>query len=117
MVIEEVIINYLKDQMSVPVYLQRPESNPNPGRLSFLVVQKVGGTRSNYLRHATIALQAYADTHLTAARLIEEAIEKMDGITVLNEISQADLETGPYAFPLTATKQPRYQAVYAITHY
>ena len=117
MVVEKLIVNYLDNHLDVPVRMFRPESNPNPEMLSYVIVQKVGGSRFNLLRHATVALQTYAPTAEAAAELMEEVIDQMDQIVAENEISQADLESGPYPFPLTASKQPRYQAVYAITHY
>lgn len=117
MTIEKIVINYLSDALSVPVYIQRPESNPNPGLLSFVVVDHTGGSRSNMLRHAMLALQAYAPTNEEAAELMEEVMSAMDDIIELDEISGIYLNAGPYRFTLTSSKQPRYQAVYELTHY
>lgn len=117
MVIEREILNYLSENLTVPVYMYRPESNPNPGMLSFVIVQKTGGSMTDgMIRHATIAIQTYAPTAEEAAELMEDVITVMWNMD-RHDIPQADLESGPVPFPLTTTKQPRYQAVYAITHY
>lgn len=123
MVIVESIISYLSDVFAatqntpaVPVLWSKPESNTNPDVKTFILVDHTGGSRRDNLRHAAIAIQTYAPTAQEAAELAEEVLTAMDGLPGRDTITAADLNAGPYSFPITATKQPRYQAVYEITY-
>lgn len=110
--IEAILIEYLNEEMSVPAYAQRPEDEDD----QYVIVEKTGSTTVNKLTTATIAIQSYAGRLLDAATLNEEVKTVMDGFAALPEISAAKLMTD-YNFTSTASKQPRYQAVYQITHY
>ena len=123
MVIAKSIISYLSDYFSakpgvpgVPVLWSKPESNTNPDRKTFILVDHTGGSRRDKIRHATIAIQTYAPSAQEAAELAERVLVAMDSLPGRDTITAADLNAGPYSFPITATKQPRYQAVYEITY-
>lgn len=123
MVIVKSVISYLSHVFSarsgmpaVPVLWSKPESNTNPERKTFILVDHTGGSRFDNIRHATIAIQTYAPTAQEAAELAERVLEAMDNLPGRDTITAADLNAGPYSFPISATKQPRYQAVYDITY-
>lgn len=113
--VELIVLNYLKEQVSVPVYMMEPE-NKNPNGETFLVIQKTGSGVENHIYSATIAVQSYAPTLYEAASLNEEVKEAMQSIIDLDEITRVELQSD-YAFIKTSTKQPRYQAVFELTHY
>jgi hypothetical protein len=114
-VVELITLNYLKEQLTVPVYMMEP-TNKNPEGNTFVVIQKTGSSVENHIYTSTIAIQSYAPTLYEAAVLNEEVKEAMKNIIDLDEITKVLLNSD-YAFIKTSTKQPRYQAVFDLTHY
>ena len=112
MMIEETILGYLSQNMTVPCYMMRPETLPE----KYIVIEKTGSSAENRITTSTIAIQSYAGKLAQAALLNEEVKAAMDGIVALNSVSNVAL-VSDYNFTNTETKQPRYQAVYEITHY
>lgn len=120
--IEEAIRDYLIEEIEEPVYLQEPEMNPNPAppnqaRLSFVVIEKTGGTIVQHvLKRATVAVQSYAGTQRDASLLNELVKAEMLNMIAEKDICRVEL-ISDYWFPKTSIKQPRYQAVFEITYY
>lgn len=117
--IEEIVLNYLKAELSslnVPVYMEAPKKNSNPYSDPFVVIEKTGSEMTNWIFHATLAIQSYAPTLFEAASLNEKVKSAMFGILKLPEITKAELN-GDYNYTNPTTKQPRYQAVFELTHY
>lgn len=120
--IEGVIIQYLNEwledqQLTIQAYAQEPiNQNPATSPKSFLVVEKTGSSRYNHLYTSMIAIQSYAPSVYEASKLNEKVIEIMDDILELDRITKVSLNSA-YVFMKTSTKQPRYQAVFDITHY
>lgn len=112
MIIEEIVRNYLDDELTVPVLLQRVNKMTEP----YVMVEKTGGGQTNRLNSATIALQSYGSSIHVASDLNEQVKAAMDGIVELSEISSADLNTD-YNFTDEEREEYRYQAVYDLTHY
>lgn len=110
--IETILFDYLSQTASVPVYMMRPPTPP----YKYIILEKTGSTRSNYIDSATIAVQSYAPTLYEAAELNEEAKELMLNAVELPEVSSSKLRTD-YNFTNTASKQPRYQAVFDVTYF
>ncbi len=109
--IEKIIYDYLTDQ-GFSAYMQKPKDPPS----EYVLIEKTGSSRTNYINSATIALQSYAESLYSAAVLNEAVKEAMDNSIVLNDICAARLDSD-YNFTDTTTKEYRYQAVYDITHY
>lgn len=114
--IEKIVLDYLAAQLDVPVFMQEPESNPNPGTGQFVVIEKTGSGRRDWICNATIAIQSYAPTLYEAAVLNEQIKQAMDGILVIPQISKVSLNSD-YNFTNEEMKQPRYQAVFDLVHY
>lgn len=112
MIIEECIRDYLAISLSVPVYMEKPETKPD----RYVIVQKTGGGMANHLRRALITIQSYASSMVEAADLSEEVIRVMKNILELDEISSCTLNSD-YEFTDTSEKKYRYQAVYDLVHY
>jgi hypothetical protein len=110
--IEKIVIDYLESALSVPVYAEVPEANTG----AFVVVEKVGSSRTNYLDAATIAVQSYGDTLVDAAKLNQTAKGLMLEIVNLEQVSAVRLNSD-YNFTDTETKRYRYQALFVITYY
>jgi hypothetical protein len=110
--IEKIMIDYLTDALSVPVYLERPVEPPD----EYVIIQKTGSSKVNQICSATLAFQSYAKSLYNAAVLNETVKTAVEASVTLPEISRARLNSD-YNFTNTASKQYRYQAVFDITHY
>ena len=112
--IEKILLDYLSDEIpDVPCYMERPEKKPAG---QYILLEKTGSSLSNHLPKATFAVQSYAPTLLQAAELNVQVKELLLKAVTLNEISGAYLQND-YNFTDTATKQPRYQAVFDFYYY
>ena len=110
--IETTVLDYLSDKLDVPVYMEEPEKPPK----QYVIIEKTGGGRKNYINSAMLALQSYGETLLQAAELNEQVKDAMEDIVELDSISQAELNTD-YNFTDTQTKRYRYQAVYDLVFF
>lgn len=110
--IELTILNHLKTKLSVPVFLEEPETKPD----RYVLLEKTGSGRSNRLGSSTFAFQSYAESLYEAATLNEQTKAAVDSLIELNEIARVQLNSD-YNFTDTVTKRYRYQAVYDLNHY
>ncbi len=110
--IETTVLDYLRDRLGVPVTMEVPEGASG----TFVVLEKTGSSRQNYIRRATLAVQSYAPTLLLAAQLDNAVIEAMLALPTLDQVGACELERD-YNFTDTETKKYRYQAVFAVTYY
>ena len=110
--IETTVLDYLTGKLDVPVYMEEPEKPPQ----SYVVIEKTGSSKENYICSAMLALQSYGETLLQAAELNEQVKVAMDDIVELDLVSRAELNTD-YNFTDTQTKRYRYQAVYDLVFF
>lgn len=111
--IEKTIFDYLTAELApVPVYMEQPKNKPG----TFVVVEKTGSGRTNFINTATFAVQSYAPTMIAAAELNESVKMVMDNAVELGDITASRLNSD-YNYTDTTTKSYRYQAVYDVTHY
>ena len=110
--IEETIIKYLSEQLSVPVYMEEPKDVPN----SYVIIEKTGESRSAFLYHGTIAIQSYGTSLYETAKLDALVRSAMFNIIDLDDITRCDLNAS-YNFTDTTTKRYRYQSVYDLIYY
>ena len=115
--IEKIVLEYLSEQMSVPVLTELPEvpseAYPTMPEL-FVVLEKVGGGMTDQIEAGSIAIQSYSLRSLyEAAQLDKEARAAMYGIIELNEISEVRFSSS-YNHTDTRTKRYRYQSVFDI---
>lgn len=110
--IEKTVLDYLSNQLSVPVYAEKTDEEP----LKYVLIEKTGGGESNHIKSAMIALQSYADSLFLAAELNEEVKNVMKGIVELDEIISVKLARD-YNFTDTTKKKYRYQAIFSLVHY
>lgn len=112
MLIEEFVVDYLSDVLSVPV----SGAVPSPMPATFVTVERTGGSVRNKLRSATLAIQAWAGSIDAAANLCADLTEAMEDIVEEPEISHCSLDAS-YNFTDESTKRCRYQAVFDLVHY
>ena len=110
--IEQLVRDYLIGCLDVPVRMEVPENPPE----RFVLLEKTGSGREDWVYSATIAVQSWAETLFEAAALNEQVKEAMDGIARLPEVCRCQLNRD-YNFTDTATKRYRYQAVFDLVHY
>lgn len=110
--IELVIKKYLDSHLSVPSFLERPTTSPD----RFVLFEKTGSAKSNYIPSSAFAFQSYAKSMYEAATLNEEVKKAIEEMITLDEISSVKLNSD-YNYTDTTTKEYRYQAVYDIKHY
>lgn len=110
--IEKTILDYLSQNLTVPVVMERPATAP----ATYVLIEKTGSSKRNQIYTATIAIQSYAPSLVEAAELNETVKSTIEGAVELNRICQVSLNSD-YNFTNTAMKQYRYQAVFDITHY
>lgn len=110
--IESRLIKYLAEALDIPTYAEAPEDATG----EYLVVEKTGSSRTNYLDEATIAVQSYADSLADAAWLNQRVKSAMLNAWILDDISSVRLNSD-YNFTDTATRNYRYQGVYVVTYY
>lgn len=111
--IEEVVLDYLKETLDIPCYAERPQKEP---RSEYIVIEKTGSTEENHLPDATIAVQSYGLRLYDAAALNERVKRVMRDITRLPQVSAVRLNTDAN-FTNAAMKAYCYQAVFILTYY
>lgn len=123
--IEPILMNYLaaalRDELGedVPVLMEVPvvPSDDFPVWPEKLVVlEKVGGGKTNHIPNSSFAVQSFGPSLYKAAALDETVRDVMEGFTALDEISSCKLSSN-YNHTDTRMKVYRYQSVYDITHY
>lgn len=111
--IEKKIIEYLSDEMDVPVYAESPLNPPD----SYVVIEKTRGTEDVYMGEATIAIQSFAASMYDASALnetIKEAMATMpDDVDIVPRVRL----NSNYNFTDQTKKKYRYQAVFDISYF
>lgn len=110
--IEKIILDYLSSELECPVYMEEPEEKP----IQYVLIEKTGSGKSNYIKRAMVAIQSYGASLYEAATLNEAVKEAMDNIIRLGEVSSCELNSD-YNFTDPETKRYRYQAVFDLVHY
>lgn len=112
MAIEKIIIKFLSE-LNIPVFPEEPSKN-RP--CEYLIVEKVGGQKTNHLWSSSIAVQSYSDTLSKTIELNEKVMEKMEQLITLDEVTKCSINSN-YNFTDTETHRYRYQAIFDIYHY
>ena len=110
--IEVTILTYLKQHLSVPVFLQEPTTKPD----SYVLFEKTGSGKLNHITNSTFAFQSYGKSLYEAAQLNNTLKEVVESLLTLAEISSVNLNSD-YNFTDTETKRYRYQAVFDIVYF
>lgn len=114
MLIEKLVIDYLKRELKLnAVYAEEPDENIT----DYIVVEKTGSSRENYINTSTVAIQSYGETLYDAMCLNNEVKEAMDRFWLEEPYVSASELNSDYNFSDNKRHRYRYQAVYDITHY
>ena len=90
MLIEPIVLNYLKANMDVPIYPDMPDNLPH----KFVLFTIVDRGRKNFIDQVTIEFHSYAETKLDAAEIDERVRMLMEDIIFLPEIAASRLGGG-----------------------
>lgn len=112
--IEEVILEFINRELSVPAWMEIPEGETLPDK--YVLLEKTGSRSGDHIKSATMAVQSYAQSMEKAALLNKEVKSVMDRLIELNEVTRSELDSD-YNFTNQEKRQYRYQAVYTVTHY
>lgn len=113
MMIEKIVLDYLNSKFGGICYMERPPVMPEG---DYILIEKTGGSRRDYIDSAVIAIQSYSSTLYKAAQLNERVKNAMFDITELDSVSRCALNSD-YNFTKSNTKEYRYQSVYDIVYY
>lgn len=109
--IEEIVLNYLKENLEIPAYMEEPEKPPK----EYVLVEKIGSSESDMVCTATMVVQSYSDSLYHTAMLNDKIKEIMKNITSLYDVSHCTCNSD-YNYTDTTTKRYRYQAVFDIVY-
>ena len=112
--IEELVRNYLMEKLTVPV-----EFHKQTGQSEYVLLQKTGSGRENFLNHATFAIQSYSETlygamvlnDVVKLALLGDGTESFGIAGEVSSVSKCSLNSD-YEYSDTAKKEHRYQAVF-----
>lgn len=110
--IEELVRDYLNDNMTVKAYMEKPPEPPEKR----LEIERIAQNETNFIYTTTLAIKSIASSLFFAAELNDEVIEVMAKMIKLPEINRVRLSTS-HNFTDTTKKEYRYQAIFEITHY
>ena len=110
--IEPTIIEYLIDELGVPVSGAVPVDPPG----TFVTVEKTGGRCVNRISASTLAIQSWAPSIAEAAALNDRVKTAMEAVVRLTNISSCELNTD-YNYTDTTRNHCRYQAIFDVVHY
>ena len=98
--IEIIVKEYLSKQLEIEVVTERSDAKMK----KYLLIEKTGSSRENFIDTATITIQSYAESMYEAAVLNERVKKAMDDIAVLSNVSKSELNSD-YNFTDTTKKE------------
>lgn len=111
MIVESIILEYLRECLPVPVYAESPINKPP----EYVIIEKVGGGE-DVATYPRLAIQSYSTSLAGAAKLNETVKAAINSMIILDEIADCSLNSD-YNYTNTETKQYRYQAVYDLVFF
>ena len=87
--IEQIVLNYLDENMDVGAYMEKPEEPED----EYILIEKTSGAYENFIASAEIVIQSYAGSLYRAAELNESVKQTMENIIELDEISKCSLNS------------------------
>jgi len=111
MAIEYAILKYLNDHLNgIQAYMEEPDELED----EYVIIQKTGSSRENYINSATFAIQSYSTSMQGAVDLNETVKDVLDHFWESSAVFSCRLNSD-YNFTDTETHRYRYQAVYDVT--
>lgn len=111
MMIEVKLYNYLKSKLdsNVTVCLERPETKPD----YYVLIERAGGSESDYISSATVDIISKAPTLYTAMELDEKVRNAMRNFVSVDNVSSCTLNAGGN-WTDTTTHEYRYHSTFII---
>lgn len=109
--IEEYIIDYLGDALTVSV----SGSVPHPMPDEFVTLEKTGGSVLNHIPTAQIHVDSWSTSRAAAAALSDLVAAAMEAMAAEDEISRCALISS-YNNPSLTTDKPRYSATFEVVY-
>lgn len=111
MAIEYKLLKYLNDNLNgIQAYMEEP----NEPESEYVLIEKTGSSKENFINSATFAIQSYSTSMQGAIDLNEDVKAVMDHFWEHSAVYSCKLNSD-YNFTDTETQRYRYQAVYNIT--
>lgn len=111
MAIEYKLLKYLNDNLNgIQAYMEEQ----NEPESEYVLIEKTGSSKENFINSATFAIQSYSTSMQGAIDLNEDVKAVMDHFWEHNAVYSCRLNSD-YNFTDTETQRYRYQAVYNIT--
>ena len=111
MTIEEYVIGYLCDALSIPVSGNVPHQMPE----RFVTVELTGSSMSNYIPSARLSIECWGTSRSDSAQLYTDVAAAMLSMPNDSAISRVELETG-YNDADMNTNRPRYTATFSVVY-
>lgn len=111
MLIEPIVLNYLKENLNVPVHIEMPDSLPK----TFVLFEVIDRGRKNFIDQVTIEFHSYAECKMDAALLDEKVRMLMEDIIFLPEISASKFGGGNDSNDTSVDKY-RYRCYFNLTY-
>lgn len=113
MIVEEKLIQHLKKELGVPVYVVLPAKLPFG---NFIVIDKTGSSETELVYRCTFAVQSYGMTMEQTIELNHQVIEAMKKLVEEPEFSAVDFDTD-YNYTDPDLKRYRYQAIFHLVFF
>lgn len=112
MAIEYAMLKYLNDHLNgIQAYMEEPSKPAD----EYVIIEKTGSSKENFINSATFAVQSYSTSMQGACDLNEAVKDIMDRFWEQASIYSCKLNSD-YNFTDTDTHRYRYQAVFDIKY-
>lgn len=113
MIIEQTVIDFLAERLTVPVVAEVPADLPD----TFVTVELTSGGERNQVASAMLAIRSRCKSSKYDAAVLNESVK-----AAMRDLPQVTAVTGchlnsAYDFPDSARKLYGYQAVYDVNYY
>lgn len=106
---EKIILDFLNEQMNVPVYLEVQDQMPD----EFILIERNGSSYEDFIYETSFIIQSYAKSMYKAAVLNEEMKRAMFKLVESDDVSSVTLNSD-YNWTDTTKKHYRYQAIFEV---
>lgn len=112
MAIEYTLLKYLNNNLNgIQAYMEEPDKLDD----EYVIIEKTGSSKENFINSATFAIQSYSTSMQGAVDLNEVVKGIMDHFWEHSAVYSCRLDSD-YNFTDTETHRYRYQAVYGVTY-
>ena len=109
--IEKIVLDYLSENIDVPVFMETPVHVPQ----KYVLIEKVAGGIVNHIRSANFIIQSYSTKSLLEASGLNDDVQAVMDVMAayIPNVSECSM-IADTNFTDTRTKRYRYQCIYSI---